>query len=287
VAGASIGVTSALVTIAQVVFATRDWWITAVAAAVIPVTVAGLWLVTRGLRQRAQALAVERQPSTSVELVQVARMGYDSDSLPMTATEPPRGELEGGSGSPPRDSGASSEPPRRTPPAFDRDDAEAAETREEPAGRALEESLAAAVERFRARHPGLRSEAERDREIVVFADQVVPVAAAQEERPRTPDSLWRQARRNIGAGAAALLVAVGAGIGAAIAADINSATRITHDPGPASSETCTQAEVQVAELARKDPHLARLYARHAAGLPRLVEPELEKRCGGHFDALLR
>jgi hypothetical protein len=126
---------------------------------------------------------------------------------------------------------------------FDRDDAESAATREDSVGRAFDEPLAAAVGRLRARRrwpflPGCS-----DTPDLIGDHHDLRVTLRFSRRHRTPDSLWRQARRNIGAGAAALLVAVGAGIAAAIAAGIIIRVSGVRVPPPAAKSSAHSSRI--------------------------------------------
>jgi hypothetical protein len=123
--------------------------------------------------------------------------------------------------------------------------------------------------------------------------------ASQASEPPTPppppeaQGLWRRARTKLAAGSTALILALGTGVGTTVGADGAGAF---HDGGPPivrveqarlEAQTCTQAVEQVAALTKTDPSIARLYAEHTKGLPDLVDPEVQERCGGDFDALLR
>jgi hypothetical protein len=121
---------------------------------------------------------------------------------------------------------------------------------------------------------------------------------APDEAPKPPPApeaprLWRRARTKLAAGGTALVLAFGTGAGTTVGADGAGAF---HGEGPPivrveqqrpEAQTCTQAVEQVAALTKTDPSVARLYADHTKGLPDLVDPEVQKRCGGDFDALLR
>lgn len=103
-----------------------------------------------------------------------------------------------------------------------------------------------------------------------------------------PGRRWSGVVSRATAGAAALTLAIVTGLGAAIAGDIASATHIAQQvSSDVQGETCTEVVEQVSDLARQDPQVAARYARGEAGLPRLVESAVQKRCGGSFTALLR
>lgn len=103
-----------------------------------------------------------------------------------------------------------------------------------------------------------------------------------------PRRRWTGALSPVTAGGAALTLAILTGLGTAIAGDVTAATHIAQQPSSnPPGETCTEVVEQVSDLARQDPQVAARYARGEAGLPTLVEPATQKRCGGSFRALLQ
>jgi hypothetical protein len=135
---------------------------------------------------------------------------------------------------------------------------------------------------------------ELERQSFASDDEVAVLPPREVQRRRVAQRLLVSARRATLAGLAALALAIPTGIGTAVAGIIDSAAHI----GPPASavvqparsgaaETCIQAETQVAQLGKADPAVARLYAQGVRGLPALVEPEVQRRCGGNFSALLR
>lgn len=125
-------------------------------------------------------------------------------------------------------------------------------------------------------------------------EEVVLLPPREVERRKTAHRLLASAKKATLTGLAAFAIAVPTGIGGGVAGVIDSAAHIgpptpavVQPSRPESAETCIQAETQVAQLEKADPAVARLYAEGVRGLPALVAPEVQRRCGGSFSALLR
>lgn len=132
----------------------------------------------------------------------------------------------------------------------------------------------------------------REAEPVAVSEETVQSTRVIARLSRGALAIRRRARLALGAGLSAFAIAVPTGIGTTAAAVLTDSAHIGTQAtqsaqAPGGGESCTQAVEKVIAIKKQDPGLARLYAAGTPGLPALVDPEVEQRCGGSFDALMK